>query len=205
VLWIGLVGALVLATTLAVLRQDALLGWFIPAKAPVEARTPPPARKPHPVPSQVAAAPAPGPTALAPTLPVPAPVAPTPVAAPPAVGAPAGAQALTEIRKITWKQDLGETVVTLEADGALRRQDWAHYRIDGDPPRELVKLFGVTHPFPSPRLVAGTRQLLQVRTGSHDGPHGNELHVVLDLTGLGVEVTGIEAEGKQLHVHLKGK
>jgi hypothetical protein len=122
------------------------------------------------------------------------------------MGAPeAAAATFTEIQKITWQQNPDGTEVILWADGPIRRQDWTTYLIDGDPPRELIKIFGVRRPFASPRLVVGTRQLLQVRTGSHVGPKGNELHVVLDLSGFGVEVTGIEAEGKELHVHLKGK
>jgi hypothetical protein len=130
---------------------------------------------------------------------------------PPSPPPPQSVQALPagagpgEIQKITWKQNPDGTEVILWADGAIRRQDWSHYRIDGDSPRELVKLYGIRHPFPSPRLVAGTQQLLQVRTGYHDGPKGNELHVVLDLSGSGVEVIGIEAQGEQLHVRLKGK
>jgi molecular chaperone DnaK len=176
--------------------------------APSAAAVPDPAPTAAPVAKPAASAPAANPPA---TPPPPQPVEALPAA--PTATSPAGSAAATtgvesgpgEIRKITWKQDPDGTEVILWADGAIRRQDWAPYRIDGDPPRELVKLYGIRHPFPSSRLVAGTRQLLQVRTGYHDGPKGNELHVVLDLTGPGVEVTGIEAQGEQLHVHLKGK
>ncbi len=185
-----------------------------PATSPVSPVSAAAAAAAAPVAKPAAAAPAANPAA---TPPPPQPVEAlpsTPAASPATTSAgPAGATpAVTgaesgpgEIRKITWKQDPDGTEVILWADGAIRRQDWAPYRIDGDPPRELVKLYGIHHPFPSSRLVAGTRQLLQVRTGFHDGPKGNELHVVLDLTGSGVEVTGIEAQGDQLHVHLKGK
>lgn len=230
--WAVVGGVLVLAAALAVFKQDVLLGWFLPVKGtrtaeiaspnpPLHRRkvsvpAPPPATSSvspgSPAPPVAAAVPDPAPAASDSAKPPATPPPPQPVEALPSTPtpAPAGSPAAAEsgpgeIRKITWKQDPDGTEVILWADGAIRRQDWAPYRIDGDPPRELVKLYGIRRPFPSSRLVAGTRQLLQVRTGYHDGPKGNELHVVLDLTGSGVEVTGIEAQGEQLHVHLKGK
>ncbi|HZF10927.1 MAG TPA: TIGR02266 family protein [Thermoanaerobaculia bacterium] len=217
VLWAALGGALVLATALAILNQDALTGLFLPGRGtapagpPLRRQVPPAAPTP---PAPVTATPGPATAVSPPASPAPATSpAPAALAPPPAATAPSPAAApeavspstFRTIEKITWQQTPDGTEVVLWADGALRRQDWTSYRIDADPPRELVKLFGVDRPFPSPRLVVGTRQLLQVRTGSHAGPQGNELHVVLDLTGPGVEVTGIEAEGRQLHIHLKGK
>jgi len=232
VLWVALGGLLVLVAALAFFKQDVLLGWFLPAKGPQAAATtaagPPPRHKTAPsvppsmpeppapaasAPPPSAATPAPGPApattaapaASSPPPPQPVKALPTPVPAPEAVTSETSTAGPGELRKITWKQAPGETEVVLWADGGIRRQDWSHYRIDGDPPRELIKLYGIGHPFAAARLVAGTEQLLQVRTGSHVGPKGNELHVVLDLTGPGVEVTGIEAQGAELHVHLKGK
>ncbi|HEV7518246.1 MAG TPA: TIGR02266 family protein [Thermoanaerobaculia bacterium] len=221
VFWAALGGLLALVAALAVLKQDVLLGWFLPAKRPQLATAPPAG----PAPRHAAASPAPVPQspAAAPATPAVAPVAPasppppqpvtalpSPAPAPVAVAAEAAvpvpsATGPGEIQKITWKQDPDGTEVVVWTDGVLRRQDWAHYRIDGDPPRELIKLYGIRHPFASTRLVAGTRQLLQVRTGYHVEPKGNELHVVLDLTGFGVEVTGIAAQGAELHIQLKGK
>ena len=234
VLWVAVGGALALAASLAIFHQEALLGWFLPPKKPVVAALPaaPPARHRTPTAAATAAAspaassPSSAPSALrspaaapasaggatthpaAPSVPSAAPVAAPGAAPSPAATAPASAASpasVGEIQKITWKQNPDGTDVTLWADGAFRRQDWAHFRIDADPPRELVKLYGIRHPFASTRLLAHTQQLLQVRTGYHDENRGNELHVVLDLTGSGVEVTGIEAEGEQLHIHLKGK
>ncbi|MEA2694236.1 MAG: molecular chaperone DnaK [Acidobacteriota bacterium] len=221
VLWTVLGGVLVLLAALAVFKQDVFLGWFLPAKRPQAAsaaaapagrpsrREPPPPAAPVSAPPVAAVATEAAPTASSPPppqavqalpSPSPAPVPSATAATDDAKGAGPGA-----LQKITWKQGTDGTEVVLWADGGIRRQDWAHYRIDGDPPRELIKLYGIGHPFATARLVAGTEQLLQVRTGSHAGPKGNELHVVLDLTGPGVEVTGIEAQGGELHVHLKGK
>jgi hypothetical protein len=90
-------------------------------------------------------------------------------------------------------------------NGTFRRQDYGHYRIDGDPPRELIKLRGIGRPFGDGRLVVGTRQVRQVRTGLHSEGDRSELHVVLDLTGFGVEVTGIREDADRLRIFLKGK
>jgi uncharacterized protein (TIGR02266 family) len=215
VLWVALAGALALLAVLGVLNQDAILGWFLPGKAAPRAAAP--------VRHRVAAAPTPAAPSGTPA-PTPAP-SPTPAAAAPAPARPAAGAAETpetpeivepiapahgqgrvsEIQKITWKQDPNGTEVVLWADGPWQRQDWAPFRIDADPPRELIKVFGIRRPFATARLVVGTHQLLQVRTGYHVAPKGNELHVVLDLAGFGVEVTGIEAEGERLHIHLQGK
>jgi hypothetical protein len=206
---------LVLLAALAVFKQDLLLGWFLPAKKPpalsaaVSPAGPPPRRKIAALAAPVSAPPAAAlateaaPPASSPPPPQPVEALPPTAPAPVAPSVPAAGPGA--IQKITWKQGPDGTEVVVWADSGIRRQDWARYRIDGDPPRELIKLYGIGRPFTSPRLVAGTQQLLQVRTGSHAGPKGNELHVVLDLTGPGVEVTGIEAQGDQLHIHLKGK
>jgi len=68
----------------------------------------------------------------------------------------------------------------------------------------LVKLRGIRRPFAEGRLIVGTRQLRQVRTGYHVEGGGNELHVVLDLAGFGVEVTGMQEDAAKLHIFLKG-
>jgi hypothetical protein len=111
---------------------------------------------------------------------------------------------LTEIEKITWQEGPDGTEIVLWGNGAFRRQDFAHYRVEGDPPRVLIKLRGIRHPFAEGRLLVGTRQVRQVRTGYHDEGGGSELHVVLDLAGFGVEVTGMREDAATLHIFLKG-
>jgi molecular chaperone DnaK len=152
---------------------------------------------------RVAVAPAsPSPPSASPTPP--APVAAASTAPAPLAVDPAGMAALTEIQKITWQQGPDGTEVVLWGNGAFRRQDFVHYRVEGDPPRVLIKLRGILHPFAEGRLIVGTRQVRQVRTGFHDERAGNELHIVLDLAGFGVEVTGMREDADKLHIFVKG-
>ncbi|MEA2600615.1 MAG: molecular chaperone DnaK [Acidobacteriota bacterium] len=107
--------------------------------------------------------------------------------------------AATAVEKITFEPAFGGTDVILWGNGALRSKSYTRSRIDGNPPRELIRITGIKHPFPSPRLAVGTPEVLQVRTGIH----GNELHVVLDLAGPKVTVTRVEEGENRLRIHLQ--
>jgi uncharacterized protein (TIGR02266 family) len=158
-----------------------------------------------------AAAPAPRsktpPPAAAPPAPAPAPL-PAPAAgkrAPfPAVPEDAGPP-LTALEKITFEPAGGGTDVILWGNGAIPASVYARSRIDGNPPRELFRLSGILQPFARTRVVVGTPEVLQVRTGFHSGAHGNELHVVLDLATPGVTVTQVESGPQRLRIHLQKK
>ncbi|HEY4597573.1 MAG TPA: hypothetical protein VIJ02_14335, partial [Thermoanaerobaculia bacterium] len=66
-------------------------------------------------------------------------------------------------------------------------------------------LSGLRQPFGKPRLVVGTPEVLQIRTGFHTGTHGNEVHIVLDLANPGVKVTQVEPGPQRLRIHLQRK
>ncbi len=221
-------------TAWVVLSQDLLLGWLTrrgtaavalpaprraarphhPAAGPVNtapastaSAAQAPARPAVPVTAtpdpRVAGMPAPrSPLSASPAPP--APVAAASTAPAPLAADPAGMAPPTEIQKITWQQSPDGTEVVLWGNGTFRRQDFVHYRVEGDPPRVLIKLRGIRHPFAEGRLIVGTRQVRQVRTGFHDERAGNELHIVLDLAGFGVEVTGIREDADKLHIFVKG-
>ncbi len=88
----------------------------------------------------------------------------------------------------------------LQGDGSWAAGRWSNVTLEGNPPREVIKLSGMGRPYPSTRLVAGTPELLQVRTGYHPG---QELHVVLDLANPRVQVAGVEPAGDQLRILLR--
>jgi molecular chaperone DnaK len=161
-------------------------------------------------PSSTAAAPAPTAppvTAPAPAPPAPAkaPSGPAPSAAPfPAVPEDAGTP-LTAVEKITFEAAGGGTDVILWGNGAIPASVYSQSRIDGNPPRELFRLSGIRQPFAKARIVVGTPEVLQIRTGIHPGAHGNELHVVLDLAHPNVTVTQVEAGPQRLRIHLQRK
>ena len=127
----------------------------------------------------------------------PATPAPTPAPAPP----PAG-PALTVLQKITFEQAFGGTDIVLQGNGAVRPEAYEESRM-GDPPRELIRLFGIARPYPATKVAVGTGEVKQVRLGFHEKSGGNELHVVIDLASPGVKVTRIEAKDNQLRIHLQ--
>lgn len=125
--------------------------------------------------------------------------APPPAAGPEAL--PTG-PALTALKKITWEPASGGTDLILWGNGAIRPEVYDQSRI-GDPPRELIRLTGISEPFPMPRLAVGTAEVKQVRTGYHEKAGGNELHIVIDLADSSVKVTRIEAREQSLRIHLQ--
>ena len=168
-----------------------------------EAVAAPPAATPAPVTGGTASgAPASGnPGAPAPAAPPPArpPVAPFP-----AVPEDSG-PALTAVDKITFEAAGGGTDVILWGNGAIPASIYTQTRLDGNPPRELFRLSGIRQQFAKARLVVGTPEVLQIRTGLHAGAHGSELHVVLDLAHPNVTVTQVEPGSHRLRIHLQRK
>ncbi len=175
-----------------------------PARTPAPVPTLPPAPTPVPVAKtakSVVAPSAPSPAAT----PVPSPKA---VAAKPPAEKPAPLPAVREdtgpaatgVDRITFEKAAGGTDVILWGNGAIRARSYVRSRIEGNPPRELIRISGIKRPAPAARLAVGTPEVLQVRTGLHAG---DELHVVLDLAGPKVTVTGVEEGENRLRIHLK--
>ena len=67
------------------------------------------------------------------------------------------------------------------------------------PPRALIVVSGIRRAFPQPKITVGTGEARQVRIGYHGG---DELHVVIDLAGPDVKVSGIDQDGQRLRIHL---
>jgi molecular chaperone DnaK len=168
------------------------------AAGPVGVR-PSPAAPTAKTPPAIAAPPSPAkPAETAPAQPAvrtPAKAAPFP-AVPEETGTP-----LTAIEKITFEAAGGGTDVILWGNGSIPASVYVQNRIDGNPPRELFRLSGIRQPFAKARIVVGTPELLQIRTGAH----GNELHVVLDLAHPNVVVTQVEPGPQRLRIHLQRK
>lgn len=127
-----------------------------------------------------------------------------PVAPFPAVPEDSG-PALTAVDKITFEAAGGGTDVILWGNGAIPASAYSQSRLDGNPPRELFRLAGIRQQFAKARLVVGTPEVLQIRTGLHAGAHGSELHVVLDLAHPNVTVTQVESGPHRLRIHLQRK
>jgi molecular chaperone DnaK len=177
-----------------------------PASDPTASAATPAESTPTPTPDQTPApTPAPTPSGLetevSPVRPAPTPATqpekPAPVPAIP--DTVDSGPAATAVEKITFEPAFGGTDIILWGNGALRSRSYTRSRIDGNPPRELIRITGIKYPFPSPRVVVGTPEVLQVRTGIH----GSELHIVLDLAGPKVTVTRVEEGENRLRIHLQ--
>lgn len=131
--------------------------------------------------------------------PEPAPTAPVAVETPPP--APTG-PALTALERITFEQAGGGTDVILWGNGAIRPEVYDQSRI-GDPPRELVRLIGISRPYPATKVAVGSGEVRQIRVGYHQKSGGNELHIVIDLADPAVRVTAIEARENHLRLRLR--
>ena len=205
--WIWIAAALLLAAGGAALW---LGGGLMGSAGTPEAATRPPrsSRTSRPSPSRPARPepPPPAPAVEATTVPaVPEALEDAAPAAPPteSVPAAAAAPAVRRIQRITWSEGEGETEVILWGDGTFGPASWARSRVDGTPPRELVRLSGLERPYPATRLEVGSGELRQVRTGWHPKPAGAELHVVLDLADPAVVVSRVEERDRRLHIHLR--
>jgi molecular chaperone DnaK len=218
--WVLLAVGLVLVAGVF-LARDRLTEWMELAGSGSDgqAGTPPrPARRP--------------PVRTAPTAPQPEQAAPPHASAPPAApageGTPAAAStagtaaappsstpspaagadtgpALSQLDRITWEKAAGGTEIVLWGNGAIRPEVYSRTRLDGNPPRELIRLAGIRRPYPQSRVVVGTPEVLQVRLGYHPETGQGELHVVLDLARPEVAVAGIESDSHRLRIRLQRK
>lgn len=107
---------------------------------------------------------------------------------------------LTRIDRITWDASDRETVVVLWADGRFDQDRFEALRVEADPPREVVKVIGVSEAFPEERLEIASRHVRQLRTAIHAQDDRVELHVVADLADPAVALQRTEADGSQLRV-----
>jgi molecular chaperone DnaK len=118
-----------------------------------------------------------------------------------AAATPAGAR-LTALERITWEATRGGTDVVLWGNGDFTPQSFTRSRVGGIaglPAREVVRLVGITRPFPQSKIAVATAAVSQIRIGSH--PH-DELHVVIDLASRDVKVGDVEIGPHQLRLHL---
>jgi uncharacterized protein (TIGR02266 family) len=122
--------------------------------------------------------------------------------APPAPVAPQG-PVLTRLERVTSERTADGTDILLWGNGEIPSATYARERIEGNPPRELLRLSGVRGAQAQTRVSVGTAEVLQVRTGYHPELGDGELHVVLDLAHPSVAVTGIEQEPRRLRIHLR--
>jgi hypothetical protein len=109
------------------------------------------------------------------------------------------------VERVSWERRDGATEVVVLADGALPAGAATHQRIGGAAPRELFRLRGIARPLVPATVEVGSPQLQRVRAGHHPELEPDELHLVLDLAGPGVEVTEARVDGRRLVIRLEGR
>lgn len=129
-----------------------------------------------------------------------APAAPPATAAVSAPARPSGPPA-SALDRISWNPLAGGgTEIVLWGNGSIRPGTYTRVRLDASPPREVVRIQGMQRAYPQTRVPVGSGEVVQVRTGYHPG---NELHVVLDLAGPGVQVARVVEDGNKLRIELR--
>ncbi|MEO1083351.1 MAG: hypothetical protein AAFY88_03845 [Acidobacteriota bacterium] len=127
--------------------------------------------------------------------------APTrPAQTPPAQDRPrAGGGALRSLESVDIRNaGSGIEIVATVTGSALGASDFEQFRLDGDNPRYVVKIFGVKRTERRP-VAVGRGGVRQVRTGWHrEEPGGRQVHLVIDLDGASAQITGVRADGRRL-------
>jgi uncharacterized protein (TIGR02266 family) len=113
------------------------------------------------------------------------------------------AAAFERLTEIDFRREPGRTVITLSLDGGIEEGRYAHFRLGGEHPREVVRLVGVSDAYSPTELPVGSPEVERIRVGYHAKPGGNELHLVMDLGAAEVELTSLEPAGNRLVLTLE--
>lgn len=161
--------------------------------------TPPTAVEPVPPdyapPPEIVPTPMPVPTETIAAEPGPTP-APTPA---PAIVDPASLPAATRIETARWEPDAGGGWVVLEANGGIVLRRVRHMRLE-DPPRELVRITGISSPAEPDSVAVGSTLVARIRLGHHPELSPPELYVVVDLGSRAARVGEPLASGSTLRI-----
>jgi hypothetical protein len=83
----------------------------------------------------------------------------------------------------------GTTVVEVRADAPIEPYGYRHYHISEPPHREVVRVRGISRPYPLQEIPVGDENILRIRVGHHADHLPPELHLVLDLAAPDVRIT----------------
>jgi hypothetical protein len=105
---------------------------------------------------------------------------------------------VTAVHNITWSETESETVVTVWGNGAFTPTNTGYLHLDGENPREVVRILGVEGPYSPSSLEIETPHVERLRIGFHPGRHFHELHVVADLASSEVTLESFEFDRSNL-------
>ena len=129
-------------------------------------------------------------------------VEPEPVPEPVPEGVPAARADAVE--SIEIEAGAGGTIVRIQGNGDLEDGAVSMENLSS-PPRVLVRLRGIRSVFRPFTIEASTAEVTQARIGHHGDRRPPELWVVLDLTGPGSEIGGIDIRGERVEFVIAGR
>lgn len=126
---------------------------------------------------------------------------PTPVQAP-AIDDPASLPPATRIQAVRWEPGGDGGTVVLVANGGVVPRRIRHLRLE-NPPRELVRITGISSGSEPESLAVGGRLVARVRLGHHPELSPPELYVVVDLGTAGARVDEVQSTGSSVRIPIR--
>ncbi|MFH1261935.1 MAG: TIGR02266 family protein [Pseudomonadota bacterium] len=167
------------------------------SSSPVPAATIAPTSVPTALPEATINAPAVTfPAAVTTSAPSPTQVAQSPTPAP-TPGIP-----FSEIKNVDYERISGEFVLVIVANAPFPPGSYSTARVPEGPAREVVKILGITKPYPRQKFKVNAKDVERVRFGYHEVLGQKEFHVVMDLHDPAIRIVKIDNEGAILRVHL---
>lgn len=111
-----------------------------------------------------------------------------------------GADILSLIENISFDSERERTVVTLWANGAFTPSTTAYRRIDGERPRELIKVLGVENAYSPATVEVRSPHVARLRIGFERGRQFDELLVVADLPAANVGLVQVDLDYGRLQL-----
>ena len=99
------------------------------------------------------------------------------------------------VEDITWDRLPGGLRITVQADGFIPADRFENFRLEGDTPREVIKLLGVRKRFSKKQIDISGAAVQRIRIGWHGG---SEVHLVLDMRDQSSKVRRVKPDGSQL-------
>ena len=103
---------------------------------------------------------------------------------------------------IDWETAPGGLLLSFSLDGEITADRYRHFRLGGDPAREVIQFRGIEQRFARNQMAVGGPGVEQLRIGFHRKSRGDEIHVVLDMQDAQARVSDITAAGSQLLVRI---
>lgn len=125
---------------------------------------------------------------------------PPPPAPPPPAPPPAALPEFTRVVDVSWTRRPGGVKVDIKTDGAIPPGRYDTFRLDGENPREVVRLKGVVARYETSEILVTGSPIRRIRIGYHAN---RELHVVLDMLDRTTRIQRLRVQGSTLEVFVE--